>query len=249
MLTEIDLTIQIFVDRYRDSEIYAFDYFCRNGDAQFYNTWESDRTFRVKCPLGLPGKKFKFLEIEFTVRSFSIKSIGDSNFWIINASKSLEKHNMNEIMKDVHAKARIQKLEDAIRAHRNQKADDRCWLDDLTLYSVLDDEIEADNRIGDECAMLSNCERFLMNRCDKGGPWKSYAEFETELARRDKEILEKNETIRLLQEINSAWRWTCDPAEDCLKSMSDGMAIVMAARDLKKLLFEPDLSGTPPDLR
>lgn len=72
------------------------------------------------------------------------------------------------------------RLRTAIETHRAQRADDRCWLDDLELYKVLGDEAEPDNRVGDKYQMLANCVRFIDNRCEGGG-WRSYIEIEREL--------------------------------------------------------------------
>ncbi len=74
----------------------------------------------------------------------------------------------------------VARLRAAIAEHRAQKADDRCWLDDLKLYAVLDDEVEPDNRVGDKYLMLANCARFIDRRCE-GGEWTSYIELEREL--------------------------------------------------------------------
>lgn len=73
----------------------------------------------------------------------------------------------------------IQRLKVAIRKHRDQKADDRCWMDDVALYETLGDGVILDNHVGDKDAMLANCSRFIANRCS-GGIWKSYAELEAE---------------------------------------------------------------------
>lgn len=75
---------------------------------------------------------------------------------------------------------RIAELENAIRKHRSQKADDRCIFDDDELYEVLGDGIKCDRQIGDKAAMLKNCERFINQRCE-AGKWPSYAELEKEL--------------------------------------------------------------------
>lgn len=80
------------------------------------------------------------------------------------------------------ANAERDKLAEAIRIHRSQKADDRCWMDNDKLYEALGDGIKGDHRVGDKGAMLHNCERFVTNCCIEGGPWKSYAELESELA-------------------------------------------------------------------
>lgn len=72
-------------------------------------------------------------------------------------------------------------LKAAIVKHHDQRADDRCFLDDADLYAAAGLE-PADVRVGDKDAMLANCARFLAQRCESGGPWKSYADL---LAERD----------------------------------------------------------------
>lgn len=74
------------------------------------------------------------------------------------------------------------RLRNAIREHRAQKADDRCWLDDLDLYRAVGDGNFGDNRVGDRAEMLANCRRFIEARCT-GGHWPTYAELEAEVAR------------------------------------------------------------------
>lgn len=76
----------------------------------------------------------------------------------------------------------VERLRQAIREHRGQKADDRCWMDDDRLYAALGDGIECDRRVGDKAAMLKNCERFIAARC-AGGGWPSYVELEAECER------------------------------------------------------------------
>lgn len=94
-------------------------------------------------------------------------------------------------------KDRITALENAIKEHRDQKADDRCIEDDDRLYEALGDGIKCDRRVGDKAAMLRNCERFIDNRCESGG-WASYAELEEALkpfARMDREDCDLNEVV------------------------------------------------------
>jgi hypothetical protein len=74
------------------------------------------------------------------------------------------------------------RLRAAIKKHHEQRADDRCFLDDAELYAAVG-LAPADVRVGDKDAMLANCKRFLAQRCEGGGPWKSYAELEAENAR------------------------------------------------------------------
>ena len=73
---------------------------------------------------------------------------------------------------------RVETLLAAIQEHHRQKADDRCWLDDVKLYAAAG-LAPPDNRIGDPAAMLENCKRYIAQRC-QGGAWKSYAELENE---------------------------------------------------------------------
>jgi hypothetical protein len=58
----------------------------------------------------------------------------------------------------------VRKLEDAIRTHRDQKADDRCWLDDVALYAVLGDGVVHDSRLPPKCDFLQSCARFWEQR-------------------------------------------------------------------------------------
>jgi hypothetical protein len=75
---------------------------------------------------------------------------------------------------------RVVKLQDAIKKHRAQKADDRCIFDDDELYAVLGDGVKCDRRVGSKEDMLINCKRFIENRCEGGG-WPTYAELEAKL--------------------------------------------------------------------
>lgn len=59
------------------------------------------------------------------------------------------------------ATQRILLLENAIRAHRSQKADDRCVEDDDRLYEAIGDGVKCDRQVGDKSAMLANCQRFI----------------------------------------------------------------------------------------
>jgi len=70
-------------------------------------------------------------------------------------------------------------LKAAIQKHHDQYADDRCFIDDVELYAAAG-LAPADVRVGDKFAMLKNCVRFVEQRCESGGPWKSYADLETE---------------------------------------------------------------------
>jgi hypothetical protein len=68
----------------------------------------------------------------------------------------------------------------AIRKHYEQRADDRCWMDDVELYVAAGLPVPHDATVGSKAEMLKNCERFLERRCVEGGAWKTYAELEAE---------------------------------------------------------------------
>jgi hypothetical protein len=72
------------------------------------------------------------------------------------------------------------RLRAAIVELRDTPADDRCIEDDDKLFAALGDGIKCDRRVGDRFEMLSNCARFIKNRCEDGY-WKTYAELEAEL--------------------------------------------------------------------
>lgn len=75
---------------------------------------------------------------------------------------------------------RCKELENAIRKHRDQIADDRCVFDDEELYEVLGEEIKCDRRVGSKEQMLENCRRFIDNRCE-GGHWPTYKQLHDSL--------------------------------------------------------------------
>lgn len=59
----------------------------------------------------------------------------------------------------------IMKLRNAIRAHRDQKGDDRCWMDDIELYKVLPEGVvNADLSLLSDEQFRRNCDLFIKNR-------------------------------------------------------------------------------------
>jgi hypothetical protein len=86
--------------------------------------------------------------------------------------------------------ARVDELMSAIKKHHDQKADDRCFMDDDVLYSVAG-LIPVDRRVGDKEAMLANCKRFLEQRCEAGG-WRPYTELEKEI----EELKAENKSLK-----------------------------------------------------
>lgn len=60
---------------------------------------------------------------------------------------------------------RVFELEEAIRKHRDQKGDDRCWLDDQELYSVLGETIpDTAGILPSKEVFLGNCEKYFQCR-------------------------------------------------------------------------------------
>lgn len=88
-------------------------------------------------------------------------------------------------------KEQCDKLFAAIQKHYAQKADDRCWLDDVELYKAAGLPTGDYDKVGSPSEMLKNCERFVTLRCSGGGPWKSYAELEAENERLKQMVLER----------------------------------------------------------
>lgn len=72
---------------------------------------------------------------------------------------------------------KITLYEDAIRRHRDQKGDDRCWIDDALLYSCLPEGYTKAPPAGGQqlCPeeMLENCKKFIASRHDPSLPYVS----------------------------------------------------------------------------
>lgn len=67
-------------------------------------------------------------------------------------------------MNEQELRSEIERLRNAIRKHRDQRLDDRCWMDDFELYEVLPEGIEpsyVDLRLLPKEEMMRNCERFV----------------------------------------------------------------------------------------
>lgn len=61
--------------------------------------------------------------------------------------------------------AEVERLYFAIRTHRDQKGDDRCWLDDIELYKVLGEAVSIDvTGLPPRCDFLESCRRYYEQR-------------------------------------------------------------------------------------
>ncbi len=67
-------------------------------------------------------------------------------------------------MQPIHIKAEILRLRNAIRYHRDQKGDDRCWLDDDWLWSLLPGGAEPPKTLPSYEEMMSRCGAFYRDR-------------------------------------------------------------------------------------
>lgn len=62
----------------------------------------------------------------------------------------------------IHAEAEVERLRAAVRAHRDERGDNRCWLDDETLYRVLPEGFTPPAR--DSAVELERCKAFIASR-------------------------------------------------------------------------------------
>ncbi len=60
--------------------------------------------------------------------------------------------------------AEAARLRAGIRQHRDERGDDRCWLDDQRLYSLLPDTKNAITKLPPKDVFLNSCERFWQTR-------------------------------------------------------------------------------------
>ncbi|HLC45488.1 MAG TPA: hypothetical protein VJI67_01285 [archaeon] len=95
----------------------------------------------------------------------------------------------------------VLRLRTQIRKHRDQRGDDRCWLDDLELYSILPEKTKADLTLPPREKFLKSCARFWESRQENPGLKEPAAE-------------ETAQAIRLLQE-------NALPKEDLARALSE----------------------------
>ncbi len=113
--------------------------------------------------------------------------------------------------------ATVKRLRGAIRAHRDEKGHDRCWLDDVTLYDALPERPKMDGgppgirRLPSREAFLANCERYHAHRHDPSQPYLREADVEAVaaevLAARGKRCLPLLADGPLLPPVDGVSRW------------------------------------------
>jgi FtsZ-binding cell division protein ZapB len=94
-----------------------------------------------------------------------------------------------------------EKYEAAIRKHRDQKGDDRCWIDDRELYAVLPEGYAGFGPQLDEPEeMLANCKRYIASRHDETitylSPAREIEKLRAEVARLGRELEVSKEATR-----------------------------------------------------
>jgi hypothetical protein len=61
-------------------------------------------------------------------------------------------------------RAEVMLLRSGIRYHRDQRGHERCWLNDIELYSLLPELAEAEFLLPDQGAFLEQCALYWVNR-------------------------------------------------------------------------------------
>jgi hypothetical protein len=70
-----------------------------------------------------------------------------------------------ESMTEESLKLEVKKLRSVIRYHKDQKGDDRCWVDDIRLYEALPEgSVGYNSTLPSEEVFLENCKRFCKSR-------------------------------------------------------------------------------------
>lgn len=84
----------------------------------------------------------------------------------------------------------VKKYEEGIRAHRDARGDDRCWMDDEELYKLLPEGFEPPLR--DSSVELERCKQFITCRHN---PSTEYVSPEREIESLKDDIKERDERI------------------------------------------------------
>jgi hypothetical protein len=94
-----------------------------------------------------------------------LKRLLQENSHMREQVKELQGRGTELVLENRELKIEAEKLRDAIRYHRDQKGDDRCWVDDLRLYEILPEgPVGYDSTLPTEEVFLENCKRFCRSR-------------------------------------------------------------------------------------
>lgn len=129
----------------------------------------------------------------------------------------------------------IERLKAAIREHRDQHGDDRCWEDDAKLYVVLGEPVP-ERPLPPPEEMLGNCRRYIQHRHDPTVPYVSPQRI---IERLTKELHDKEKMVQV------AARARLDAFMDAL-DIAVGLAKIMVPDGEVKLGLiarRPDKSG------
>ncbi len=104
-----------------------------------------------------------------------------------------------EHMTRVELKTRLRELRAAVRLHRDQKGDDRCWMDDEILYHALPEGYTVPER--DTTVELAHCERFIRCRMNPKTRYVSPQRRIEELEARVKELEHENDLLQAMPNV------------------------------------------------
>ena len=95
----------------------------------------------------------------------TLKRLLDENDHMRKQVTELQARGTELIQETRDQRTEIKRLQDGIRYHRDQKGDDRCWVDDLRLYELLPEGPAGyDSTLPPEDVFLENCKRFCRSR-------------------------------------------------------------------------------------
>ncbi|MBI4458052.1 hypothetical protein HY633_03765 [Candidatus Uhrbacteria bacterium] len=93
--------------------------------------------------------------------------------------------------------AAIKKFRQSIRYHRDQKGDDRCWLDDYKLWALLEDTPPKPTALPPHDEMMARCRDFFTHRrADAADPIPADAQADSQKWDDDLEVMSE-ESLRL----------------------------------------------------
>jgi len=137
------------------------------------------------------------------------------------------------------------KFRHAIRNHRDQRGDDRCYLDDAELYSVLG-ESEAVTVLPPKEVFLANCARFHASRQKPGEKYETEEERHQDLKTKVAELEAKIFDWQLaLHAVVPGFHYDVNPSDTLApKDVAACFKVLLEERDrLHDLILEQEWSG------